>query len=487
MEVTLALFALPVVVLSLWVVLRVKIYRLLNRHPGESILSRQPSRLRKIASDDIASAQTVILLGVPINLMVCVFILTQFAYGDYASGGPDQTGSFARFVGFSGWLQQLPMVVATLAHSCWWVYLRRRDVDHAIVYVIAVWVTTRAVWFLSLWVFSTPNAEFLGVLSGYVVGIPWAVIAAAVAIAVSAVSTKMAISGRSASRIWCLLMLTTPFVSLSFVWDVTYVGAALPVDLFFSMSAFAFIAAIENSRVVHFYKSPWLFPERTKGKFLDRMQHNAIPLLTAVALIIAVTYFASEILGPEAQFHDSERGVQILLKLITIAVTTTAMYLIGRAKQTRHQALKWAMVVWFYAAIMCSLFIGQYQPIFIYSIIPVVFSVFFALIALAVSIGFERWRAASAFGLSVIWPGLLYAVMASALELGNDQFIFRLNYLGWVDLSMTTAILFFLVYYVLGPAGILNDNPPSDPRGETVETGTRNYADAPSRWRAPAP
>ena len=459
--------------LSLWVVLRVKIYRLLNWHPGEALHSLKLSRLRKITFNDIASAETVILLGMPINLMVCVFILTQFAYGDYASGGPDQTSSFARFVGYSGWLQQLPLVVATLAHSCWWLYLRRRNVEHAIVYVIAAWVTTRAIWFLSLWVFSTPNAEFLGILTGHMTGIPWSVIASAVAIAVSVAATKTAVSRRSASRIWALLTLSTPFVSLSFVWDVTYVGTALPVDLFFSMSAFAFVAAIENAHIVFFCKSPWLFPERTKGKFLDRMQYNAIPLLTAAALIIAVTYYAFEVGGPEAWFHEFGRNIQILLKLLATAVPTITMYLIARVRHTQHQAMKWAMLVWFYAAIICSLLIGHYQPIFTAGFLPVAFSVFFALIALAVSIGFERWRAASAFGLSVIWPGLLYAVMTSALEVGSNQIIFHLNYLGWLDLSLTTAIFFFLVYYVLGPAGILNDNPPSDPRGESIEKGIR--------------
>ena len=425
-------------------------------------------RLRTIEINDLIAHRTITLLLSP-WIVICIIITLMLAF------------SIDEFTVVL--LMQLVSLIITTCVCFIWKHPREKGVRNATILTLAYWTITQSILLLSIHTVASNVSiyhELISLLRNILshsdnsfTAVLLSIGAMISASAAAFISTKF-LNRRSA---WGLLALATPSVVLLFAWKRP-IDPPLALDIGFTMNLFGLFAAAENARLVSYIDSAWF----ARDEVLATLKHN-LRLMPMIAMVLMAVGTMTLLLSNRLTTGDEIYS--FIVRWAIIATISVAVYFIARFTHTPHQALKWTMFVWMSATLILSIptyeaklndpsfdaydtFTREYTRFLdIHQLIALI-----CLIVLFVALLLNRWRLALPCGVGTLYPSLFVQLFGPGLyQLPNTSTI--MSYATWLDLSLMTIVFFFCIYYVLGPAGILKDNAPSDPTGELQEATMR--------------
>lgn len=453
----------------LWlVVLRIINNRLIDTSTKLFDQHYEARRLRLLKIHDLTASRTIVYLVSP-WIAIGIIISLMLALG--------VDGLIVTF------LLQLVSLIVTVTTCFIWKHLRRTAIRNATTLALAYWSVTQSTAFLGVYAI-VPRIASYDVLvmqlenilpdtnNAFIIILP-----STIAIISTVVAGIIATTSLDQRAGWILLALATPSVVLSFAWS-RYIDPILALDLGFTMNLFGLFVATENARLVSYINSPWF----ARDEVIATLKHN-LRLMPMIAMVLMAVGTMTLLLSNRLTTGDEIYS--FIVRWAIIATISVAVYFIARFTHTPHQALKWTMFVWMSAILILSIpiyeaklndpsfdaydtFTREYTRFLdIHQLIALI-----CLIVLLVALLLNRWRLALPCGIGTLYPSLFIQLFGPGLyQSPNTPTI--LSYASWLDLSLMTIVFFFCIYYVLGPAGILNDNAPSDPTGEIQEASMR--------------
>ncbi len=432
----------------------------------------ETKRLRKLKIRDLTGRRTIAYLVLP-WIANGIIILLMFAFG------------VDEFI--VALLTQLVSLIVTATACFIWKRLRRIGIRNATALALAFWIVTQSAAFLAVYGIVPRVASYdalvmqlQNILPGtnniFVIILPstLAIISAVVAAIIAATSLDR-------RAVWILLALAAPSVVLSFAWTRYIDQGVFTVDLGFTMNLFGLVAATENARVVSYINSPWF----ARDEIIATLKHN-LKLMPMIATSLITVGLITLLLADWLTTVDAIYAV--FARWAIVATISGTVYLLAKFTHTPHQALKWTMFVGMSATLILGIpayeaklndpsidtydsFTREYfRFLDLHQLIALV-----CLFVLFVALLLNRWRLALPCGIGTLYPSLFIQLFGPG-QFQAPNVTTLLTYPTWLDLALMTVVFFFCIYYVFGPAGILKDNAPSDPKGELQAVAIRELS-----------
>ena len=344
--------------------------------------------------------------------------------------------------GFRGWLPQIAMLGSTIACVSWWSHLRSRDVTDATVIALSIWVFPRACVFATLWVTQPPVTTDFTPLEIFFVSDPLNISVVVIAICASIVSYGMAISRMQNAG--TVLLVAVPFVAMSFTWNLAYLGHLLPIDVWFTMWAFAW-ALVKDRRDK---LTEWRLPTPTVS-VRALLRTNSLPFLLTLSVFVAGWWFGDNLVE---LVQDTDPRLHIAAIWFTTVLACTLIYFSTAKSPSQRQRWEWVGLVGTVAVFLLTLpTVGRIPNEIPLIQAPILIFPALILVAGTVCLALRKFTTYWPVGIASVWPALIYGVYGSSLFFSEGGSTPHIGFLGLLNLTAVTGITFIVIYFVFGP------------------------------------
>ncbi len=346
--------------------------------------------------------------------------------------------------GFRAWLPQVAMLASTVVCSMWWVHLRSQNVSNVTVLVCSVWISVRSLVFALLWVTDTP------VTSGFVSLMPEIALVSSgfwvtfIAMMASVIGFTMTIKGMQQS--WILLVVAVPAIAMSFVWNLAYIGHTFPIDVWFTPLIFALAIPQFTRRDTANFANVQSIREALWPALRCNWFSITLASITFVALSIA-----SEVLAGFR--HNPDPTFLILAKWVVVAILSVIAYVATRDRSDENKGWEWVALMCLTSTLLVSAPAFDRIPNEIPLIQWPIYSASFIMLLLAIPfLALRNSPHCWTIGVALVWPALVVGSTGTALTLTDSAPY--IGPLGLLDLSITTAMIWVILFLLVGRTSV---------------------------------